>query len=341
MAITSSSSFQCKISCPGLNAYYDPSGIMQVNVDIEPIGKPARHEPLFTLSVKAHPISGLELAGLLSVKAEITRRKDGWHKETFGSLVLTSDSSLFNRSASGYEWEDWGKWVWRLTADDVRRLDALATQESSRGAPSLNVAVEVEALTAFSAPADPDRRHVGRIAGTGSLRISGSDWSNIAATTELVPVSVNLPTRLLAEDPYWAETCAALKEARDLLHTGEGADALHRCYDVLARLMEQRVTKATLRIYTHKDWQAFFSQSEVVPAPASANGGSDLPPSRLKALVDLFHGIGQLSNIMGHHAGQTSPADRQPMEQWEAELFVTMEHLAIGYLAHYLDTKQV
>jgi hypothetical protein len=297
------------------------------------IGRENRYICAIKLTLEPIEKSEYILGPLLSLSVTVAHQANGWEKETFGTTYLYSNElyKQVNRDMGIV-----ADLAWAISADDVSRLEKIRASQSDPVNAPLNIRIEAEGVSTL-----------GKRDGSGSLiykpcrintqcpmRIAASDWVTLVKDVSILPVTVELPVRVLSQDPYWEEAVKALSDARDAFRKGDGGVALDRCYDVLDRILRIKVKKDKGGIYQRSDWEIFFKNTE-----DSTSGNPNF--SRFKALVDLFHSVGQMANILGHHAGQTDPSKRQPMEQWEAEIFLQMEHLAVAYLARYVQDRGI
>lgn len=217
--------------------------------------------------------------------------------------ILDVHAWLFNTSQP--------RWEWRLNRD------ALSQVERHRRGQDLVIDIRLEGVASIPAQLlgehDADAHVLWPITVSGTERFAQSDWARWLSTWKYNPLHELGSPLDQRHWPDWTTVQNDVQGALSALGRGEGHEALTECLSALEKIRTAP--------YDRKSWHGMF----------------DVDDQKQEGLAALFAGLGTYLNKVGHHRSRTSAIDngehpKSPVDQWEAELAVTMSQLVLAYI---------
>lgn len=154
--------------------------------------------------------------------------------------------------------------------------------------------------------------------GKGQVRFPETDWLNfIRHFGYSTKYGLALPPSLL-NDRSWLVAFDLLDDARQHMQRGKTHDALRQCLSTIESYMDFAKRGGP---YSEKVWDELLH---------------DVVPQKKEGIIRLISGVSTYLNMIGHHRNslqkENGNLSRVPIDQYEAELMVSISHLVVAYL---------
>lgn len=323
----------------GTRSCHPESSALTLHLSVGPLNPvPSQHNRKSVIQIhlgyQPSQYCSVQVHQLLSFQSRfIVRTGSNQGDETYplGLLEFQDQSNFINFGQWATDAPSWGHWVWKLSADDLWLMHRICGSQKDDVHPIFQC--WGSAIVSSETSTNDDSTELATFTAEGWLRIPASDWAKIAETTTILPAKVPMPIFSGFDLQTLEDRFKELQDARRALGEGRGHDAVAKCFDVLTNVAETIGEEPSPPIFLSNTWKRVLEKLDEKPNQRIIDKKWR---DRQGALQDLLYGISSVCNTLGHHAGQQSDPNGHPtdesLDQWEADVFVTMAYLAVYYL---------
>lgn len=198
-------------------------------------------------------------------------------------------------------------WKWFFDSEDISIIESVRNGD---------VSFEIEISTIIQITENETR--ILPFRGKGHVRFPETDWLKfIRHFGYSTKYGLDLPTTLL-DDNCWLAAFDLLDDARQHMQRGKTHDALGQCLSIIESYMDSAKRGGP---YSDKVWDELLV---------------DQIPQKKDGIIRMISGISTYLNMIGHHRNshqkENGNLPRVPIDQFEAELMVSICHLLVTYL---------
>jgi hypothetical protein len=199
-------------------------------------------------------------------------------------------------------------WNWDLDSNDISAIEGIRTGD-------ISFEVEVKAIVEMF---EKENKMVAPIIGIGQIRFSESDWLSLVSSFGYSTKYGNYLSTALLNDKCWLQAYELLDDAREHMQRGKTYDALRQCLSTIESYMDSDKRGGP---YSKNVWEELLH---------------DITPQKKDGISGLLAGVSTYLNKVGHHRNSKLKDNGNltyiPLDQYEAELMLSISQLIVTYL---------